>query len=591
MKNKKFLLWIIIACLLMSCSSLVESTGEEGAAVVLAQDGSTTGKESEDVEVARPEGWSEETHNQSADLNYDIVFPQDKVNRIDLVIDPEDWQAMLDNMTELYGEAGSRQDRGGGGRMPRGGDMPQGGKMPQGGEMPQEGAVPQGGEIPQEGAMPQGRGIPQEGGEPPEGWTLPEGVMPQEGEMPQGEEALPEGAMPPGQDRRMPGENNMPGNRPQMGGGGPGGGMMDSSVNPIYVPVTVEFEDNTWTYVGMRFKGNSSLMSTWNSGNMKLPFRLDFDEFEEEYPEIDDQRFYGFKQLAFSSNFSDESYLREKVTADIFRAAGVPSAQTAFYEVYIDYGEGPIYFGLYTLCEIVDDTVIQTQFADDSGNVYKPEGTGASFAAGTFNEDAFEKQNHEDEADWSDVLAVFDVLHADTRMSDPATWRSELEAVFDVDGFLNWLAVNTVVQNWDTYGAMAHNYYLYHDPTTDKIVWIPWDNNMALSANMGHERVASLDHQDVGENWPLLRYLLDDDTYYAQYVDYVDAVINSAFDPTQMEAIYRALAALVEPYVLSENAEHTTLKSDESFYDGIESLVEHAYARYDAAAEFVAEQP
>ena len=53
----------------------------------------------------------------------------------------------------------------------------------------------------------------------------------------------------------------------------------------------------------------------------------------------------------------------------------------------------------------------------------------------------------------------------------------DLEEVFDVSGFLNYLAVNSVIQNWDTYGIMSHNYYLYHDPTTDLLTWIPWDNN------------------------------------------------------------------------------------------------------------------
>lgn len=364
--------------------------------------------------------------------------------------------------------------------------------------------------------------------------------------------------------------------------------MMDSSINPIYVPVTVLFEEQTWTNVGLRFKGNSSLMSTWGSGNMKLPLRLDFDQFEDEYPEIEDQRFYGFKQLTLSSGFSDASFLREKVTADIFREAGVPAAQTAFYEVYIDYGEGPIYFGLYTLTEVVDDTVIATQFQEDDGNVYKPEGTGASFAEGTFSEDAFEKQTNAEEKDWSDVQALYDALHADTRTNDPASWRSGLEAVFDVEGFLNWLAVNTVVQNWDTYGAMAHNYYLYHDPTTDRIVWIPWDNNMALSDRVGKQTVATFGMDEVGANWPLIRYVLDDDVYYARYVAYVDIVINTAFEPSAMETIYRELADLIEPYALSENAEHTNLRSVEAFYTAIEELVEHAYARYDAAAEFVA---
>ena len=39
---------------------------------------------------------------------------------------------------------------------------------------------------------------------------------------------------------------------------------------------------------------------------------------------------------------------------------------------------------------------------------------------------------------------------------------------------------------------MTHNYYLYHDPTTDQIIWIPWDNNEALSSGKRGNRSLSL---------------------------------------------------------------------------------------------------
>ncbi len=172
--------------------------------------------------------------------------------------------------------------------------------------------------------------------------------------------------------------------------------------------------------------------------------------------------------------------LREKVAGDVFRNAGLAGSHTAFYTVYVDYGDGPVYFGVYTMVEEVDDTVLDTQFADDDGNLYKPEGTGASFAEGTFSEDVFVKKTNEDEADWSDILSLFAALHDDTRTTDPAAWRTNLEAVFDTDVFLKYLAVNTVIQNWDTYGRMTHNYYLYNDPDTGRLTWIPWDNNEAL---------------------------------------------------------------------------------------------------------------
>jgi hypothetical protein len=532
MKCNSFLMLVATMFLLVSCSSPIAgaTTVESGAQAPVQEGeeaGSGAGVEEPEDDIERPEGWTEETHGKDADPNYDVVFPQDEVNRIDVIIDPDDWQAMLDDMTELYGEQGTQAGRG----MPG---------MPGDGERP----VPPEGFERSEGAMP---GVPQEGFEPPQGG---------------------------------------------FGGRGmPGGGMMgDSDVNPIYVPVTVEFEGNTWTQVGLRFKGNSSLRSAWSSGTMKLPMRLDFDQFEDEFPETDDQRFFGFKQLSLSSNWSDDSFLREQVTADIFREAGVPAAQTAFYEVYIDYGEGPVYFGLYTMVEIIEDTVIETQFDDDDGNVYKPSGAGATFAEGTFSPASFDKQTNEDEADWSDIEALFEALHADSRTTDPAAWRSGLEAVFDVDGFLNWLAINTLVQNWDTYGNMSHNYYLYHDPATDLITWIPWDNNMALSSQLGHAEVSTLSLDEIDERWPLIRYLMDDDVYHAQYVAYVEAAIDGPFDPAQMEATYRELAELVEPYALNETEGYSYLRSDAAFHEAIEQLVDHAYARYDAAEAYLATQ-
>jgi spore coat protein CotH len=36
------------------------------------------------------------------------------------------------------------------------------------------------------------------------------------------------------------------------------------------------------------------------------------------------------------------------------------------------------------------------------------------------------------------------------------------------DVFLKYLAVNGIIQNWDIYGLMVHNFYLYNDPDTEK---------------------------------------------------------------------------------------------------------------------------
>ena len=245
------------------------------------------------------------------------------------------------------------------------------------------------------------------------------------------------------------------------GPGGPGGGPpADTDEDPIWVAVTVGYDGLEWTEVGMRYKGNSSLRSAYQAGIDKLAFRLDFDQYEQAHPELDDQRFFGFKKMTFSNGFNDPSLLRDKLAADIFRDSGVPAARGAFARIYADVGDGPVYFGLYTMIEDPSNRLLDSQFEDDSGNLYKPDGTGASWSS--FVASDFEKKTNEEAADWSDIESAIAALHADR--SDAATWRAGLEASFDVDGFLRWLAHNQAMVNWDTYGWMTHNYYLYADP-------------------------------------------------------------------------------------------------------------------------------
>jgi spore coat protein CotH len=312
------------------------------------------------------------------------------------------------------------------------------------------------------------------------------------------------------------------------------------------------------------------------------------DRFEDEYPEIANQRFYGFKELSLSNNYDDASLTREKVVPEIFRDFGVPAPQTAFYRVYIDYGKGPIYFGLYTMIEIVDDTMIEDQFADSDGNLYKPEGTGASFAKNSFNFSDFEKKSNE-ASDWSDVEALYEILHSDQRTSDATLWRTSLENILNVDEFLKWLAVNTTIQNWDTYGNMTHNYYLYNNPEDNRLNWIPWDNNEALQTGKQGGTI-SISCSDVSSNWPLIRYLIDDSVYLNKYKTYLKQTIETAFEPSRMSSKYEYYSNLIREYAVGNNGEqrgYTFLQSDSEFDNAISYLTTHVNSRYSVVQNYV----
>ena len=346
----------------------------------------------------------------------------------------------------------------------------------------------------------------------------------------------------------------------------------DDGATPMWVPVTVKYNNAIWEYVGMRYKGNSSLSAAYTQGVRKLSFRLNFDKYEDDHPAYTDQRFFGFKKMTFSNGYKDNSLIREKLAADIFRAGGVPAARSAFVRIYVDFGNGPTYFGLYTMVEDPSDKMLDEQFEDGSGNLYKPEGTGATFER--FDQNSFEKKTNEDDSDWSDVIAVFTALHAST--TDAAAWRSGLEAVFDVDGFLTCLAYNQAMVNWDSYGTMNHNYYIYANPGNDgKITWFPWDLNESLMVGGMGNVSESVMLDEVGSQWPMIRFLLDDPTYRVQYQAHLTSALQEGFEINAVNAKIDAYHNLIAPYVTGtepERSPYTFLRSARDFANSVDDV-------------------
>jgi spore coat protein CotH len=376
------------------------------------------------------------------------------------------------------------------------------------------------------------------------------------------------------------------------GMGGPPGAF--PTTEPDYVQSTVKFKGKTWQHVGFRLKGNSTLSNTWRSGIYKLPFRLNFDKFESVEPSITNQKFYGFKDLSFSPGVKDNSLIREKLASDVFRAAGIPSAQTAFYKVYIDFGQGMKYCGVYCAVELPDDNMIKAQYGEESGNMYKPE---SKFA--TFIQTEFEKKNNELAGDFGDVSGFVKALNSGLRTSDVATWRKNLEAIFNVDHFTKYLAINNSLVNWDTYGVMAHNQYLYNHSTLG-LVWIPWDNNESFSKSpgitgttggpTGPGNAISLTMNEVSTAWPLINYIANDPVYFSQYKSHMRNFKNGVFQQSTLDAMIDKYYDLITPYAVGANGEqpkYTHLTSAAAFTAERAALKTHVGNRISLLNQFV----
>ncbi len=432
------------------------------------------------------EDWTPSTHGYGATPNYNVVFNQDEVHRLDIVIEPEYWDAMQEDIASIYSTSSG-----------------------------------------------------------------------------------------PG------------------GPGGPGGGGTDET--PIYVPCQLFYNGIQWYDVGIRYKGNSSLSSSYTSGNGKLPLRIEMNHFENENPNINGQTFYGFTQLSLSSNFKDESFLHEKVAADAFRDFGVPAPQSAFYRIFVDYGEGPVYFGLYTMLEVVfDSPMLNKQFGSSYGNCYKPDGDGAKMNdISAINSNYFPNKTNSGAA-LDDIHAMVTALLDDSRVTNPSNWRANLESKLDVNLFLKWLAANTTMKNWDTYGKMTHNFYLYNNPSNDLLSWIPWDNNETFSVPLGGpggSDVLAFDFSNLATTptgpagdptWPLISYLYNDPIYKTKYDNYIDEFITSVFTVSNMSNKFTEAHDLIAPYVTGAEGEiagYTHLTNPSNFDNSLADLINYVSNR------------
>ncbi len=446
-----------------------------------------------------PTRGAQDVRSRDAEPDYGRVFNQDVVNRLDIRMAADDWQAILADMQSMAGPSGL------GLNVPFSADQ----------------LAACGGRLEANACT---------AGDP-----VVHGRCVQTG-------------FPPGQLACLP----------VVGGANAGGDETELLPRtPLYVPVEASFDGETFRRVGFRLKGNSTLYFTWRRGSDKLPFRLNFDEFEDRWPETRDQTFFGFPNLAFTNGNLDNSYLRGKVVTDLFRAAGVPAAQTAFMRVFLDRGSGPFYLGLFTMLEVPDGPMLRRLFGSDRGNLYKPHGIAGRWAA--FDRESLPKRTNEEDEDWTDIEGAIAALHASK--ADRGLWRRRLEARFDVPVFLRWLALNTIIGNVDAYGGVSgHNYYVYGSPRhRDRLFWIPWDHDLAMpTGGLGTPAPgAPLDlfHDRAGPAWPLIRFLMDDPAYRAMYRAQMEELLATVFDPGRIGVTLRSEQARIFPYVFGPQGE------------------------------------
>jgi hypothetical protein len=242
------------------------------------------------------------------------------------------------------------------------------------------------------------------------------------------------------------------------------------------------------------------------------------------------------------------------------------------------------YLGVYANVETEDKTFLRRWFKNDGGNLY--EEAESDFVYG--HEEYFELETNEEANDRSDLTTLFSAVAE----AGDATYLEDLDSALDTDHFLRFTAMEAAVDQWDMYGYsyfFPNNFRIYHDPTTDKFVFLPWGMDLSLKpfpyTGRAHVPVFTMAHygDDPGQrlsNGVIFRRCIESASCKATYTEVVRDTAKK-FDAAKLDQLAATYHAQIREHVYADTRKEL---SNADFDEAHETLLETIRTRTDAIA-------
>lgn len=320
----------------------------------------------------------------------------------------------------------------------------------------------------------------------------------------------------------------------------------------LRIPATVELDGVVLDSVGTRYKGNSTFCLPNETGNVKVPYNLDFNHW------ISGQSIMGYKKLKLANAWIDPTYCKEYLASRIYRKY-LPTPEINLMELNTQ-GQ---YTGLYVNTESINKQFCQKHFGEDDGALFKCDGAsvfcdenGEATDGGIPDlqflgpdiesyQDSYTLKSDEG---WEALVDLIETLNL-----NPENLGDKL----NIDRVLWAFAANAVVSNLDTYnGYYVHNYYMYQDEQ-GRFQMIPWDlDNAFVGAIMGYSywNPNEVYHFDpffstFDSAWdfrPLADFVFNHPQYRKQYLAHIRTILSESMDMLALEQEVGDMQALIE---------------------------------------------
>ncbi|KNC76715.1 hypothetical protein SARC_10802 [Sphaeroforma arctica JP610] len=299
-------------------------------------------------------------------------------------------------------------------------------------------------------------------------------------------------------------------------------------VDPLTGISSDTYEPLTLIGAGCRYKGNQGSFGGCvdiSDGSIiedstscrTLSWKVDSNNFAEDFDQVDNQKFYGLKKLLFHGIQKDSSMLGERLAYTALGERLTNSPRITAARVFVN-GE---YYGVYNFVEEVDDIFVESRYTEEDvplGALWKEvwfPSAGHPNSLYDLNTNEFEPDEVGDDdftglAQLSEVAQLaIECLAGDN--CDQTAAQAILDGRVDSNSFLNSFLINYLMLNWDSaqrffadtsdpsYPYYNHNFYLYV-PQNGTIEYIPWDYSEALDvASCGFDAAYTSGNEEGGQ--------------------------------------------------------------------------------------------
>ena len=209
--------------------------------------------------------------------------------------------------------------------------------------------------------------------------------------------------------------------------------------------------------VGIRKKG------FLGSLDEKRPsLKIKFSEYKKQKP------IPGLGRLTLNNNKQDGARLCQYLAYKLYNESGTIAPRCNFAKVTVN-GK---YLGIYSNVESIKRPFLERTFGDGSGGLF--EGTVTDFYGDWVRK--FEKKNKQ--ANYDHLYEISKLLEVDDVDLD------QLEQVLDVEAFVRFWAMESLIGFWDGYCNNQNNFFIYRNPSNARFYFIPWGTDSAFSEMM-----------------------------------------------------------------------------------------------------------